>query len=87
MQACECMHMSYSKGWKMIREIERQLGFVVLTRQHGGTNGGGSALTPEGEHFLEAYRQMYSEIMEQSQKIFQKYFPEGRATAHKEMTS
>lgn len=74
LQACECMHMSYSKGWKMIREMEQQLGFAVLTRQHGGTNGGGSTLTPEGEHFLESYHRMCAEIMDHSQKVFQKYF-------------
>ena len=85
LQACECMHMAYSKGWKMIREIERQLGFAILTRRHGGSNGGGSALTPQGEQFLESYRQMCGEITEQSMRIFQRYFPDGRPTAHGEM--
>lgn len=81
LQACECMHMTYSKGWKMIQEIEQQLEFAVLTRQHGDTNGG-STLTSEGEHFLETYRQMCGEIMEQGQKVFQRYFPDRRAAVY-----
>ena len=84
LQACQCMHMSYSKGWKMVREIERQLGFAVLTRQHGGSDGGGSELTPEGTRVLETYRQMSAAIWTESQRIFQRHFPDGRMEAYGE---
>ncbi len=75
--ACQCMHMSYSKGWKMINEIERQLGYPVLARYQGGSCGGGSRLTAEGASLLGTYRQMCDEIREQGQRIFQRYFPGG----------
>ena len=73
--ACHCMHMSYTRGWGMINEAERQLGYRLLTRNAGGTGGGGSELTSEGQAFLKAYRQMYEEICAGSQKIFGRYFP------------
>ena len=77
LNACQCMHMSYSRGWKMINEIERQLGYPLLLRSQGGPSGGGSALTPKGRRFLSAFLRMQEEIRTQSQAIFDRYFPEG----------
>lgn len=39
LNACQCMHMSYSKGWTMINEMERQLGWPVLIRNQRGSGG------------------------------------------------
>src|SRR5699024_6226953 len=38
--ACRQMHISYTKGWSMIREARQQLGFSILTTQSGGADGG-----------------------------------------------
>ena len=76
--ACQCMHISYSRGWRMINEIERQLGYPLLLRSQGGSNGGGSALTPAGKQFLASFQQMQEEIRAESQAIFSRYFPGGR---------
>lgn len=78
LNACQCMHMSYSKGWSMINEVERQLGYPVLFRSQGGSNGGGSSLTERGGDLLRAYRSMERDIRAYSQAAFAKYFPEGR---------
>lgn len=78
-RACECMHMAYSKGWQMVRRAEAELGFALLTRSRGGRAGGGSALTAEGAAFLENYCQMERQIQAESRRIFQRYFPQGRA--------
>lgn len=75
LSACQCMHMSYSRGWGMLNEAERQLGYPLLIRSQGGANGGGSELTVAGTQFLSAFRQMDREIRAVSNKIFQKYFP------------
>ncbi|MDR2530232.1 MAG: LysR family transcriptional regulator [Oscillospiraceae bacterium] len=53
--ACACMGMSYSKGWKIITNIERELGFAVLKRRQGGRFGGGCVPTAEGEAMMERY--------------------------------
>ena len=38
--ACRQMHMSYTKGWKILKEAERQLGYPLLITQSGGAEGG-----------------------------------------------
>lgn len=78
LNACQCMHISYSRGWKMVNEMERQLGYPLLQRSQGGTNGGGSSLTAKGERFLTSFLAMQREIRACSERIFARYFPEGR---------
>lgn len=78
LNACQCMHISYSRGWKMINEMERQLGYPVLLRAQGGINGGGSDLTEAGARFLRAFLAMQEEIQRAGQEIFSRYFPNGR---------
>ena len=34
--ACGEMGMSYSKGWKIINRAEKELGYELLERRHGG---------------------------------------------------
>ena len=77
LNACQCMRMSYSRGWRMVNEIERQLGYPILVRSQGGNSGGGSELTPMGARFLSAYQNMREEINRESQAIFARYFPGG----------
>lgn len=74
LNACQCMHMSYSKGWTMINEMERQLGWPVLIRNQGGSSGGGSSLTEQGIDLLRAYREMQADITAYSQSAFQRCF-------------
>lgn len=73
--ACGCMHMSYSKGWKAINRIEKELGFPVLLRTAGGADGGGSALTERGRKLLAAYQCLQSETRAQAQALFARFFP------------
>ena len=73
--ACQCMHMSYSKGWTMINEMEHQLGYPVLIRNQGGDRGGGSTLTREGQSFLSRFQSMQKEILSNAQACFHHYFP------------
>lgn len=77
LNACQCMHMAYSKAWKMLNEMERQLDFPLLVRNQGGSNGGGSQLTFQGIKLLHAYQSMEQEIQTQANIIFEKYFPNG----------
>ena len=73
--ACSCMHMAYSNAWKLLNEAERQLGWPLLVRSPGGSNGGGSELTARGQELLRAWRAMEAELQEQGEAIFRKYFP------------
>ena len=48
-KAAEEIKMSYSQVWKLMRDLEARLGFKLLTREVGGSAGGGSAITPPGQ--------------------------------------
>lgn len=76
-EACHHMNLSYSKGSKMVKEAERQLGFSITERWAGGPGGGGSRLTEEGLRLLENYSRMVSEVQESTEQIYRKYFGKG----------
>ena len=72
--ACRQMHMSYTKGWKILKEAERELGYPLLITQSGGTEGGSSQLTPKARDFLSRFLKMEKELMEEARRLYQKYF-------------
>lgn len=74
LSACQCMHISYTKGWTMINEAERQLGYPLLQRSQGGSGGGGSELTEQGHELLARWQAMQAELQAAGQAAFQKYF-------------
>ena len=72
--ACRQMHMSYTKGWKLLKAAQEQLGFPLLVTRSGGADGGFSQLTDEAQDFLGRYLQMERELREEGNRLFQKYF-------------
>jgi len=73
--ACQRMGMSYSKGWKILRDMEEEWGAPLILRQQGGKNGGSSSLTAEGKALLEAYRKFEKVAQSLVQEAFQNCFP------------
>lgn len=73
--ACACMHISYSKGWKAVRSMEEQLGFPMVRRTAGGADGGGSSLTEKGEELLKRYQEFQEEVVHQARLLFEQHFP------------
>ena len=72
--ACRQMHMSYTKGWKILKAAEKQVGYPLLITQSGGAEGGSSLLTPKAKDFLVRFLGMEKELREDAQKLYQKYF-------------
>lgn len=72
--ACGKMNLSYSKGWKMINQVEEQLGFPIVYRKRGGMNGGKTILTEKGIDFLEKYQKFEKESIKSVDEIFDRYF-------------
>ena len=72
--ACRQMHMSYTKGWKILKEAERQLGYPLLVTQSGGAEGGFSQLTPKSKDFLDRYLRMERELRMEGERLYKKYF-------------
>ena len=81
-EACLEMGLSYSKGARLIKTAEKQLGFKLLERRIGGSGGGGSRLTDEGRELLNKYRQLTRRVQEDADRAFEEIFGEaGQAGA------
>lgn len=68
------MGMAYSKAWKILKHAEEDLGITLMEGRSGGSSGGGTVLTKEGEELLEKYQQFEKESQTEVDKIFQKIF-------------
>ena len=78
LSACKDMNMSYSKGWKKIKEAEDQMGFSFLEKKAGGADGGNSRLTEKGRAFLTAYLAMQADVERSANAFFHLYFDVNR---------
>lgn len=76
-EACARMELSYSKGSRMIRQVERQLGVLVVQRWTGGAGGGGSSLTAEGRCLTENYAELVRQVQKRTQELYGQYFGQG----------
>jgi len=68
------MGMSYSKAWKLIREIEQRLGFPLLDRRVGGQSGGGSQVTLQAKELMVCYGRFQREAKGAIERIYRKQF-------------
>lgn len=75
--ACRQLHISYSKGWKIIKTAESYLGYPLLSTQTGGVNGGSSCLTAKGQSFLERYLEMEDALNRTGSELYAKLFAKG----------
>ena len=72
-EACEKRGLSYSKGRKLLDRAERELGYAIVERTHGGKNGG-ACLSEDGIRFLEKYERFEQELTETAEKKFREIF-------------
>lgn len=75
-QACLHMGLSYQKAWDMINQLERELGYAVVMRQHGGKNGGSTCLTDKGRQLMYAFQHYEDEVRGFAQQRFDALFRE-----------
>ncbi|MCQ2420945.1 MAG: NTP transferase domain-containing protein [Clostridia bacterium] len=73
-QACLHMGLSYQKAWDMINRLEQETGYAVVTRQHGGKNGGNTMLTDKGRQLMYAFQQYENEVCTFAQQRFDEIF-------------
>ena len=73
-KAAERMGLSYRRAWGKVREMERNLGLVLVRSEAGGAGGGSSRLTPDGERLLALYerfrRAMESDLGKEFREVF-----------------
>ncbi len=73
-QAAQEMGMSYSKAWRLIRTLEKRLGFPLLERKIGGQLGGGSLVTPKARLLMNHYERFRRDTQKVLDKIYRKHF-------------
>ncbi|MDR0409468.1 MAG: LysR family transcriptional regulator [Spirochaetaceae bacterium] len=73
-KACENMGMSYSKGWKLLNNLEKWLSYPVTERRQGGRGGGEARLTEEGIVFLKKYRVFETDCRKTALDLFNKHY-------------
>ena len=61
-QACQHMGLSCQKAWDMINQLEHELGYAVVVRQHGGKSGGQTSLSEKGYRLMYAFQQYEDEV-------------------------
>lgn len=72
--ACRHIALSYSKAWNMLNQLEQELGYAVLERKHGGSNGGKTYLTSEGVKLLEKFQQLEENVRRYAKDEFNRLF-------------
>lgn len=75
-QACLHMGLSYQKAWDMLNRLEHELGYAVVTRRHGGKNGGKTDLTEKGLELMYAFQRYEDEVRGFAQQRFDALFRE-----------
>jgi len=55
-EAAKKMKMSYRHAWEIIKELNNASNLQIVKKNTGGSGGGGSKLTAEGEALLEQYK-------------------------------
>ncbi len=61
--AAKHLKISYQHAWNMMNEMNRIAPEPLVTKQRGGTNGGGARLTPYGQRVLKEYRYIESHVL------------------------
>ncbi len=73
-QACLHMGLSYAKAWNMINCLEKEVGYAIVSRQHGGSRGGHTKLTDKGDQLMRAYQVYEQELNDIAQARFETLF-------------
>jgi molybdate transport system regulatory protein len=67
--AAKNMEISYQHVWTMIDEMNRQAPSPLVTKQRGGANGGGTAVSDYGERMLREYLMIQAQIKKMVDQI------------------
>jgi molybdate transport repressor ModE-like protein len=73
-RAAAQMDVPYRTAWYKLKEIEGQLGMRLVTTHSGGSDGGGSSLTPEGQDILRRFWRIYRDVEDLVRRRFEREF-------------
>lgn len=73
---CSQMGISYSKGWRLIEEMEQEVGHALVERKRGGVEKGSSSITPYCRDLMRRYGAMLADCEREAQRLFLLHFGE-----------
>jgi len=73
-KATEAMGMSYTKALRIIRDVEREMGFPIVVSVKGGNERGSTKLTEKGKQVLTVYKEIYDDVSEYANKLVEEKF-------------
>ncbi len=62
-RACRSMSLSLTRAWRLINDLETDLGFQVVLRSQGGFHGGRTSLSEDGRAFIDAYARYQDKVL------------------------
>ncbi|MCX6248376.1 MAG: LysR family transcriptional regulator [Bacteroidetes bacterium] len=71
--ACDELGYTYRRTWGNLKKIENFFGFPLLEKHRGGSEGGRTALTPEGKKLVKAFDRFHASVDSVIQKGFDKF--------------
>ncbi|MGI6021215.1 MAG: NTP transferase domain-containing protein [Lachnospiraceae bacterium] len=74
--ASECLHISYSKAWTMIKNLEKHTGIKFVNKSVGGYKGGHTVLTEEGKRIIDEYKRYSEAVQKVAEQMAGDYFSE-----------
>lgn len=72
--AAKQMRMSYNKAWRMIQKAEDELGYPLIVKCVGGSNGGGSTVTSYGKTLTEKFLLFQKKTYQVTNQYFTEIF-------------
>jgi len=60
--ACDELGYTYRRTWGNLKKIEKFFGFPLLEKHRGGSEGGHTALTPEGTKLVRAFDHFHASV-------------------------
>jgi len=69
--ACKVLNLTYRRTWGDLKKIEQMLGFPLLEKSRGGTEGGASQLSPQGKKLVTAFDEFHQSVDKPIQEAFE----------------
>ncbi len=67
--AARKLGISYKKAWEYVRNMEKRLGFKLVTSKKGGASGGGSTLTEDAKELLKQFDNIIESFEKTKEKL------------------
>lgn len=69
-EAAAALGLSYRRAWGKVKELEANMGRALVRSEVGGAGGGRTALTPDAEALVAAYRRFQERVEREVERAY-----------------